>query len=152
LKPSEKIPWCGLSLNTKSLSMTEDYTRYLKRPATFICPTNLHQSECFSWITGTMKKILKGRMLALRDFNRYFKLNKITVYCTVISIFSIWPTKRRRIFKRHFCNFAYSHYLKYFIGKFNLNLRDRRIRCFIEQFMRLMFRCFKEKHIKEMIL
>jgi hypothetical protein len=73
LKPSEKISWCGLSINTKSLSMTEDYTRYLKRPATFICPTNLHQSECFSWITGTMKKILKGRMLALRDFNRYFK-------------------------------------------------------------------------------
>uniref|UniRef100_A0A914IAM2 Telomerase reverse transcriptase n=1 Tax=Globodera rostochiensis TaxID=31243 RepID=A0A914IAM2_GLORO len=43
LKAKDKLPWCGLALNPRSLSLTVDYVRYRQRRSTLSLPSVLLQ-------------------------------------------------------------------------------------------------------------
>lgn len=122
LRLNEKIQWCGLAINTKTLSMTVDYKRYRNRQQqchssmrNVAIPPRLNPSAYPDWICEAIKRAAKGKFIALRECNR------------------VWTAARRRALRRGFCHFVYTHYLINFVRQLGLDRHDRSVRRFIHR-------------------
>ncbi|KAL3119247.1 hypothetical protein niasHT_000191 [Heterodera trifolii] len=130
MKSKDKLQWCGLAINRRTLSLTVDYCRYRQRRPSISFPSSaLRSSDHFRFICNTIKRALNGRMNLLRNCAR------------------VWSAKRRTSLRRDFCRFAYSHYIRQILQRFSLNPKDVFVRDFLSQLSRYIWNGFRKQSL-----
>ncbi|KAL3097834.1 hypothetical protein niasHS_000569 [Heterodera schachtii] len=130
MKSKDKLQWCGLAINRRTLSLTVDYCRYRQRRPSISFPSSaLRSSDHFRFICNTIKRALNGRMNLLRNCAR------------------VWSAKRRTSLRRDFCRFAHSHYIRQILQRFSLNPKDVFVRDFLSQLSRYIWNGFRKRSL-----
>ncbi|KAL3117860.1 hypothetical protein niasHT_006292 [Heterodera trifolii] len=130
MKSKDKLQWCGLAINRRTLSLTVDYCRYRQRRPSISFPSSaLRSSDHFNFICNTIKRALNGRMNLLRNCAR------------------VWSAKRRTSLRRDFCRFAHSHYIRQILQRFSLNPKDVFVRDFLSQLSRYIWNGFRKRSL-----
>jgi len=117
LRRKEKVKWCGMAFNTRTMSVCVDYKRYRFRKPMISVP-HLHPSEKVSFICTLAKKLVSSKLKSLCLCNEHR------------------GTKDRRDLNRDFLDYCFKYYFLQFARVFRLDLNNAAVRLFFVQLVR----------------
>jgi len=114
IRKKEKMRWCGMAFNTKSMSVSVDSRRYRPR-ISMMRPPRMHPSEKVSFILTIAKRLISSKLKSLSLCNEHV------------------GTKHQMIMGRGFLDFCFKYYFLQFSQVFRLDLNKASVRLFFEQ-------------------